>query len=75
MPIFSYVSVFRAAHTKPNPTENSAKLETGAQDPGKECITLQIPRFGRFPPSAALRLIHEAAGMTSRREQVEPSAL
>src|ERR1035441_2810943 len=28
-----------------------------------------MPRFGRFPPLAALRLIHEAAGMTSRREK------
>jgi hypothetical protein len=63
-----YVTKFATGSTKPNSTENSAKLETGAQDPGKERITPQIPRFGRFPPSATLRFIQEAAGMTSRRE-------
>src|SRR5208282_3676477 len=57
------------AFPKPNSTENSEELRTGAQDLGNECFAPHIPRFGRFPPSAALRLIQEATGMTSRHEQ------
>ena len=52
MPIFSYVSVFRAAHTKPHPTENSAKSKTDEQHPENQRSTPQIRRFGRFPAFA-----------------------
>jgi hypothetical protein len=62
------------AFPKPNSTENSDKVKTDAQNPGNERFTPQIPRLGRFSPSAALRPIQETAGMTSGREQVEPSA-
>jgi hypothetical protein len=59
------------AFTAPNSTENSEKAKTDAQDFGNQRLAPQTPRFGRFPPTATLRLIHEAAGMTSRRQKAE----